>query len=203
MRHWTFGRERDPGTSSEPKNPCSTGPVRDSFTNREESLGSTPRQWVTPHRRGVLGPEGTPTSTSGGDFSRKMGEWGAGRRPEAIPFAALRPKTGRKGSNFHQARGFPNRNARKLRGVLILTGNSVLRKSVGGGLGIGCSPALRAAFGLVARRTSPGPSELRRRYATYSQDNRPCFPPDRLQVVRKVPRLSTGNAIAARLKRSF
>jgi hypothetical protein len=89
----------------------------------------------------------------------------------------LRLKTGRKGSNFHQARGFPHWNARKLRGVLILTGNSVLRKSVGGGLGIGCSPALRAAFGLVARRTSPGPSELRRRYATYSQDNRPCFPP--------------------------
>ena len=71
-------------------------------------------------------------STSAGRLSLENGRNGRRKCLEAIPFEALRLKTGRKRPNFHQARGFLHWNARKSRGVLILTGISVLRK-IGGG----------------------------------------------------------------------
>jgi hypothetical protein len=61
----------------------------------------------------------------------KIGKMGGEQCLEAIPFAVLRLKTGRKGPNFDQARSFAHWNARKSRGVLILTGNLGAQKIAG------------------------------------------------------------------------
>jgi hypothetical protein len=70
---------------------------------------------------------------------------------EAVQFGALRLKTGRKGPNFHQARGFPHWNARKLRNALILTGNLGAQK-IGLGDRIARNELAGAQGGIWARR---------------------------------------------------
>jgi hypothetical protein len=84
--------------------------------------------------RRVLERGGSKLVLRRGACHGKMGKLEHARSAQGIPFAVLRLKTGRKGSNFHQARGFPHWNARKLRGVLILRGNLGAQKI---GLGIG------------------------------------------------------------------
>lgn len=76
----------------------------------------------------VLGRNVTGLVLPRGACHWKIGEMGRTNGPEVIPFAVLKLEIGRKGPNFRQARGFLHWNARKSRGVLILTENRGAQK---------------------------------------------------------------------------